>query len=184
MHRFYSDSGMLSPEDAHHALTVLRLTAGSEVEWITCGERYRAVIDSVEAGTVRLRRLESLPSTEPKISVTLFDDSGSERGTVIPQVHWPCPLKKLPDLFASLSSVVVPWEDCHSGGPLAFCHDHPGLSSLGIVIGPEGGISPEEIRFMKQAGACPVTLGKRILRTETAGIAAVSALFAVYGEME
>ena len=62
--------------------------------------------------------------------------------------------------------------------------DHPSLSSLGIVIGPEGGISSEEMALFREAACVPITLGKRILRTETAGLSAVSAFMALYGEME
>ncbi len=40
---------------------------------------------------------------------------------------------------------------------------------VGIFIGPEGGFEEEEINLAKEGGAVPVTLGKRILRTETAG---------------
>ena len=52
------------------------------------------------------------------------------------------------------------------------------------MIGPEGGIDAEEIELLQASGFIPVTLGKRILRTETAGLAAVSAIMCLYGEME
>lgn len=45
---------------------------------------------------------------------------------------------------------------------------------IGILIGPEGGIDSKEIEILKENGAVVVTLGKRILRTETAPIAMVS----------
>jgi len=48
--------------------------------------------------------------------------------------------------------------------------------SIGLIIGPEGGISRKEAEFMKERGAVGVTLGKRILRTETAGMALLSML--------
>ena len=48
--------------------------------------------------------------------------------------------------------------------------------SVGIFIGPEGGFEEEEVELAKAAGAYPVTLGKRILRTETAGLTALSIL--------
>ena len=41
---------------------------------------------------------------------------------------------------------------------------------IAIVIGPEGGISEKEIEILKNMGTSFVSLGKRILRTETAGI--------------
>lgn len=48
--------------------------------------------------------------------------------------------------------------------------------SVGIFIGPEGGFSAEEIEEAVQQGFFPITLGKRILRTETAGMAVLSIL--------
>lgn len=49
-------------------------------------------------------------------------------------------------------------------------------SRIAVFIGPEGGFDPGEIRLALEAGVIPVSLGKRILRTETAGIAVLSAL--------
>ena len=49
-----------------------------------------------------------------------------------------------------------------------------GRPSIGIVIGPEGGIAPEEAERMEGVGARCVTLGPRILRAETAAIVAAA----------
>ena len=51
-----------------------------------------------------------------------------------------------------------------------------------LLIGPEGGLSPDEEALAEAAGFLPLTLGRRILRTESAALAAVSALHAVLGE--
>ena len=48
--------------------------------------------------------------------------------------------------------------------------------SIGIFIGPEGGFDPSEIALAKEEGMHLVSLGKRILRTETAGLATLSIL--------
>ena len=48
--------------------------------------------------------------------------------------------------------------------------------SVGIFIGPEGGFEKEEVELAKAKGAHVITLGKRILRTETAGLAILSVL--------
>jgi len=45
---------------------------------------------------------------------------------------------------------------------------------VGILIGPEGGLEEKEVNLLKEKGAKVVSLGKRILRTETAPIAMVS----------
>ena len=48
--------------------------------------------------------------------------------------------------------------------------------SVGIFIGPEGGFEREEVEAAIEAGAKSITLGKRILRTETAGLTTLSVL--------
>ena len=48
--------------------------------------------------------------------------------------------------------------------------------SIGIFIGPEGGFDEEEVRMAVEMGAKTITLGKRILRTETAGLTVLSVL--------
>lgn len=49
-------------------------------------------------------------------------------------------------------------------------------ASIGVFIGPEGGFEEEEVREAMEAGARPITLGRRILRTETAGMAVLAML--------
>ena len=48
--------------------------------------------------------------------------------------------------------------------------------TIGIFIGPEGGFEEEEIALAANAGIHPITLGKRILRTETAGLCILSVI--------
>ncbi len=50
------------------------------------------------------------------------------------------------------------------------------VHSLGIFIGPEGGFEPSEVELLRQAGAEIISLGNRILRTETAAITMLSVL--------
>jgi len=51
-----------------------------------------------------------------------------------------------------------------------------------ILAGPEGGFSPEEERMAAQAGFAPIRLGPRVLRTETAAVAALAAMQALWGD--
>ncbi|MCK3655847.1 16S rRNA (uracil(1498)-N(3))-methyltransferase [Pasteurellaceae bacterium Macca] len=61
----------------------------------------------------------------------------------------------------------------------------PHVPSAGVrlLIGSEGGLSPEEIAMTEQQGFTEVLLGKRILRTETASLATISALQLLYGDL-
>ncbi len=64
---------------------------------------------------------------------------------------------------------LIPYENEQKNGLKQFCSGFKG-KSIAVFIGPEGGFSPAEIEFARQNGIVPVTLGKRILRTETAGL--------------
>ena len=57
------------------------------------------------------------------------------------------------------------------------------LDDLLLIIGPEGGISESELNKAREAGAVPVSLGRRILRAETAGLVAMSAIFYETGDL-
>ncbi len=56
-------------------------------------------------------------------------------------------------------------------------------ASIAVIIGPEGGLTPAEAALAKGAGYLPITLGSRILRTETAGLAVVSILQYLWGDL-
>jgi|GEM_PF-67461 len=48
------------------------------------------------------------------------------------------------------------------------------IKNIGVFIGPEGGFASEEVDYLKSKSAIPITLGPRILRTETAGLVAIT----------
>ena len=60
--------------------------------------------------------------------------------------------------------------------------DLPPAREVQLLIGAEGGLDPQEVIAAKQAGFQAVRLGPRILRTETAGLAALAALQALWGD--
>lgn len=77
---------------------------------------------------------------------------------------------------AGLDGAVIPYEkEPLENGLRQFVSGFSG-STAGIFIGPEGGFSEEEIALAKEKGIRPVSLGKRILRTETAGMATAAIL--------
>ena len=100
------------------------------------------------------------------------------------QVAEPISFKQLLAKLPTHQAAIVPWEDARGYSLARFRQEHPDITDLAIVIGPEGGMSEEEISRMKEASCQSVTLGPRILRTETAGLCAMSALFCLYGDME
>ena len=111
-------------------------------------------------------------------------EAGKQSGRcLIPEVSRPLALDEIIPRACSLEACVVPWEEAREPGLRSFFGSRRGLSSLGILIGPEGGIEPQEIGIL---GGCfqPLTLGPRILRTETAGLVTAAAVLAMCGEME
>ncbi|NLW08206.1 MAG: 16S rRNA (uracil(1498)-N(3))-methyltransferase [Clostridia bacterium] len=100
----------------------------------------------------------------------------------IPPVNGP---SELPAALAAIrpgTLLLVPWEEEHSIGLKAVL-EKATASRLAVLIGPEGGLSPAEIALIRERGGIPVTLGPRILRTETAGLACLAAIMYAFGEM-
>lgn len=60
---------------------------------------------------------------------------------------------------------------------------NPQTDSILVIIGPEGGISEAELNTARAGGAVPVSLGRRILRAETAGLTALSAILYEFDEL-
>jgi 16S rRNA (uracil1498-N3)-methyltransferase len=71
---------------------------------------------------------------------------------------------------------LLPWEEEKSTGIKAAINGARGARRVNIFIGPEGGFTKGEAEFARSKGITPVTLGKRILRAETAGLVATVAI--------
>lgn len=96
---------------------------------------------------------------------------------IIPEVTGVMTFQEALNYAGGFDKNIIPFE--HAEGmadtKAYFAGIRPGMS-CGIFIGPEGGFEDEEISRASEAGVKPVTLGKRILRTETAGLAVLSVL--------
>jgi 16S rRNA (uracil1498-N3)-methyltransferase len=68
------------------------------------------------------------------------------------------------------------------GAALASTVQRP-MASIAILLGPEGGLNPEEIDRAEKAGFKPVSLGPRVLRTETAATSALALVQSLLGDM-
>ncbi|MBU0687408.1 MAG: 16S rRNA (uracil(1498)-N(3))-methyltransferase [Candidatus Margulisbacteria bacterium] len=71
---------------------------------------------------------------------------------------------------------VIPWETEGRNSLKKILKEYPQIKNIAVYIGPEGGFSHAEIELAKNQNIFPVTLGPRILRTETAGIYILSSL--------
>ena len=80
-------------------------------------------------------------------------------------------------------ALLIPWEDAR-GTRLRDVHAQlPDARDIGVVIGPEGGMSPAEVDAMRAVGGRTVTLGPRILRTETAAVVAAALAMQLWGDI-
>lgn len=61
--------------------------------------------------------------------------------------------------------------------------DSVDVDSVAVTVGPEGGLSPQEISRLQEAGATPVSLGRQILKTETAGLVLASLVMFQLGRL-
>lgn len=100
--------------------------------------------------------------------------------SLIPQIDKPMSFEDLLNVVDNYDLVVVPYENAENYGMKKMFMDMKStgvvedIKSVAIVVGPEGGFEEKEIEELKQKGAKIITLGKRILRTETAGFTALS----------
>lgn len=238
MHRFFArrlddTRAALLPDEAAHALKVLRLSQGDECQALMEGQVYAAHIQET-APEVILLLDEALPSPEPSVHITLYQglpkgdkmdyiaqkcteagicrivpvlfsrcvakwekkdedkklprwqriaaEAAKQSGRAItPEILSPLTVKALCAALSRHELALVPWEDQKGNGIRQNWEEQ---KDVAIVIGPEGGMAPEEIELLKAAGAVPVTLGPRIFRTETAGLAALISLLTLSGDME
>ena len=96
---------------------------------------------------------------------------------LIPHVHEVITFKEALKYAESMDIRLIPYE-LAKGMPETkeiLAAIEPG-QSIGIFIGPEGGFEEKEVKAAIEGGAKPITLGRRILRTETAGLAILSVL--------
>ncbi len=107
---------------------------------------------------------------------TIANEAAGQSGRgILPVVRPPMTLTQALTAMQGQKTIV-----CYEGGGKPFCElATPSDTHINLVIGPEGGIAPSEIERLTANGAVTATLGPRILRCETAPIAAVAVLMAL-----
>ena len=78
-----------------------------------------------------------------------------------------------PDMLEEFDLVLFPYEN-EKGATIKDALRKTNAANVAVIIGPEGGFSDEEALAIIGAGGVSVSLGKTILRTETAGMAAIA----------
>ena len=242
MHSFYIDSpidgaAMLPPEEARHALKVLRLRPGDAVCAMDgAGRRWRGKIGGIDGGSVRVNLLERLPDNEAPVRLTVYeglpkadkldfiaqkltelgaaalapvrmarcvvklDDRDGQkrrerlekiareaakqcgRGTPL-RVLQPLDWRRALEAMAAHDLLLIPWEEARGARMKDAFAALPDARDIGIVIGPEGGITADEVAAMTAVGGRTITLGPRILRTETAAVVSAALAMQLWGDL-
>ncbi len=100
----------------------------------------------------------------------------SKRG-IIPNVHEVMTFKEAVEYAKTFDISIIPYENFKDMASTREVMEKIGSDmKVGIFIGPEGGFDSEEVDYAFENGIHPISLGKRILRTETAGLAILSVL--------
>lgn len=181
---------LLAEPTAGSVEPVLRITLA---QGIPKGQKMDYVVEkTTELGIVRIipfiservigeERSASKLERLRRLARTAAQQSGR---THIPSVDAPLSWEALIAAFPAFDVVLLPWELAER---VALRTTLPrilsGAREALVIIGPEGGITHAEAKAALAAGAQAVSLGPRILRTETAGVVACAALFYESGDI-
>lgn len=168
-------------EPLTHAILFQALPKGDKLDWI--------VQKATELGVYAIqpflssrcisrpdgKSMEKKRARLQKIALEAAQQSGRGR---VPEVRGLVDIRDLPGLMPEKTLFFYEKGGKRVAGLLA-----PGEQEVGLIVGSEGGFSPEEAVFLESQGAVPATLGARILRCETAPICGLSVIFACTGDI-
>ena len=171
-------------ESGHQAPREVSITV---VQGITKGDRTRENIELlVQAGVDRIvpwkasHSIGKLPDGVEKLKIAVIEAGKQSRRYYLPEVADVVDIEQLQSIIRSADLSIV--LEAHTDQKLSeLVNKNHHLTSVVLIIGPEGGISDTELEKMQEAGAIPAKLGRTILRSAHAGIAAVSALSVALG---
>lgn len=99
---------------------------------------------------------------------------------IIPTIENPISFKEMAEVLKEYDLALVAYENEEKTNIKEVLQQNPDAKKIAIIIGPEGGISKEEVESLVSNGTKEVSLGKRILRTETASISMLSMIMYQY----
>jgi 16S rRNA (uracil1498-N3)-methyltransferase len=137
----------------------------------------RILLFNAERSQAPLKPAQLQKKTEHwrSVAISACEQSGRVR---IPDIDFePVPARAVAATTA-VSKLLLDFD----GAPLASSLRQP-IESVAILLGPEGGLNPVEIDIAKNQGFTPVSLGPRVLRTETAAVAALALVQSLLGDM-
>jgi len=167
----------VSRETPLEVVLVQALASGDKMDWVIQKAVELGVSGIIPVQTVRsvLRlageRADKKLAHWRQVVIAACEQCGRNRLPFVAPVQ---------SLAAYLAQETVRWMLVPGGEPLSAIQSVP--SPIHLLIGPEGGWSDEELALCLRAGCRTVGLGPRVLRTETAGLAALAVLQARAGD--
>ena len=126
---------------------------------------------------------EQLPHKMERWQKIVQEAAEQSQRSVAPRVLAPMTLKDWLQNLSEFELVIVAWENEEEESLRQILDEAPDLKRLAIIVGPEGGFSSAEIDLIKQVGGRTVSIGPRILRSETASVVLLSLALYHYGDM-
>jgi 16S rRNA (uracil1498-N3)-methyltransferase len=127
-------------------------------------------LDDKKKEAARLKRWQAIAESAAK---------QSQRG-IIPGIGAVTDFKSALEKAKGMDMAIIPYENERGmKATVAVMDSLASCRTIGVFIGPEGGFEEQEISLARELGIIPVSLGRRILRTETAGICALSMMLLV-----
>lgn len=175
--------GALVPmhEPAVPVRLIQALPKGDKLEWI--------LQKATELGVSRITPLATRHAVV-KIEPGKIDAKLARWKAIAQEAAEQCERGRVPSIDPPALLSKLGWPDDAFVGVLAERRDAPSLlralppapppGGVVVLVGPEGGWAPEEIAALEAKGARPVSLGPRILRTETAALAALATIASLY----
>jgi 16S rRNA (uracil1498-N3)-methyltransferase len=184
-----ADKKSFTVEVSERGVQELRRPLLTVVQALPKSDRVKEALELiVEAGADRIIPWAATRSiskwqddSQSKWQTTSMTAAKQSRRYFIPQVLHVHSAKELTSLFSTNTSALVLHEEGAQPISSALTHAHALREEIFLVIGPEGGITPEEIQLFQSAGAEVVRLGEPILRSAHAAIAGLAAVQALIG---
>lgn len=135
---------------------------------------YQIVPVTTNRTVVKLDRKKSQDNKLQRWQRVAYEAAKQSNRGRIPEVCEPITFEQAVQQMAKMDMKLIPYEKEQCNQLREVLKSRLDAKNIGIFIGPEGGFSDEELQLAKASGLSSVSLGPRILRTETAGMATLA----------
>ena len=163
----------------------LSLTQRDKFEWMLqkCTELGAAAFIPVQTSRTLIQDMQKIHNKLPRWRKIVQEAAEQSARGLVPDIHDPITLQNLITTIDKKNTLpMIPWEDEEDKSIKDIFEQEKNalFENILILIGPEGGFSIEEVQKAENGGFRSITLGRRILRMETAAVAALAQTLFIY----